>query len=413
MRRSNVPLLMAILVEAMGYGAIFGLLAHLQDTYHFPDWGLSLIASSAFPAALIGQLGLARFADRGHTRKLLWIGLATAAMGMVWFFLGTALWEFVIARALVGLGSGTFIPAARRVIISRAPGSAGEAVAAAGAADIGGFLLGIPVAAGLKALADSASLGFVHPVNWPFGALCILLLIVGPIAASVPEPPVHHDAHPEALRAVFRLPAARSGLAIGVGFSVAIGTLDAIASRFIIDLGASDGELVGVMVALAVPLVLFMPVAGRLVDRIGPLKAGAAALLATVPLFIGYGLTRHLWLVAILGAGQALANSVVYTAGQAAVANSTHRAGLVAAGQGAYEATAAVGGFVCSFSAPLLYHRPGHHHGPLLMWSTMALLVAIAATVSRAWARSAPADADRPDTHHPVPGTQTAAANDR
>ncbi len=74
MRRSNTPLLLAILVEAMGYGAIFGLLADLQDHYGFADYGLGLIAAIAFPAALIGQLGLSRFADRGFTRALLWAG---------------------------------------------------------------------------------------------------------------------------------------------------------------------------------------------------------------------------------------------------------------------------------------------------------------------------------------------------
>src|SRR5215217_5257574 len=101
----------------MAYGAIFGLLADLQDKFGFEENGLGLIAASAFPAALVGQLGLSRFADRGHTRKLMWFGLATAAAGMVWFWLGTQIWEFTVARVLVGLGSGTFIPSARRAIL--------------------------------------------------------------------------------------------------------------------------------------------------------------------------------------------------------------------------------------------------------------------------------------------------------
>src|SRR4051812_30760106 len=100
MSRRNAPLLSAILVESMGYGAIFGLLGHLQRTYHIGHLGLALIASSAFPAALVGQLGLARFADRGYTRRLLWLGLATAALGMIWFLFGRQTWEFVLARAL-------------------------------------------------------------------------------------------------------------------------------------------------------------------------------------------------------------------------------------------------------------------------------------------------------------------------
>ena len=77
-----------------------------------------------------------------------------------------------------------------------------------------------------------------------------------------------------------------------MGFSVAIGTLDAIAARFLKDLGANDKETVIVMLALSIPLVGFMPIAGKFVDRVGPLKAGFMGLIATVPLFVGYGFTR-------------------------------------------------------------------------------------------------------------------------
>lgn len=255
MRRTNVPLLAAIFVEAMGYGAIFGLLADLQDTYRFEQSGLGFIAASAFPAALVGQLGLSRFADRGYTRKLLWFGLATAAIGMIWFWVGDSLWEFIVARVLVGLGSGTFIPAARRVILSRNPDNPGGAISVAGAADIGGFLVGIPVAKGLEGLFDNP--------NTPFLVLGVMLMIIGPLATLIPEPEIHEEsAGGGELRRVFAIPLARGGLIIGVGFAVMIGTFDSVASRFLKDLGGTNTELVLVMIALFIPLVLFMPVAG-------------------------------------------------------------------------------------------------------------------------------------------------------
>lgn len=362
MRRSNVPLLVAIMVEAMGYGAIFGLLADLQDRYGFPNWGLGLIAASAFPAALIGQLGLSRYADRGYTRQLLWLGLATAAAGMIWFWQGVALWEFVLARVLVGIGSGTFIPAARRVIISRNPENPGTAISMAGAADIGGFLIGIPVAKGLETLFRT---GDVRQPNAPFLVLAILLAVVGPISTMIPEPPVaeEHNGGDE-IRKVFSIPLARAGLSIGLGFAVIIGTFDSVASRFLKDLGGSDGELIAVMVALFVPLVVFMPIAGRLVDRVGPVRAGCTALLFCSPLVIGFGLTRNLLGIAILGGSVALLYSIVYTSGQSAVAAATIPRGLTGAGQGAYEATYAVGAMTCSFIAPLLYDK----NNAFLMW---------------------------------------------
>jgi len=366
-----VPLLAAIMVEAMGYGAIFGLLADLQDDYGFPQWGLGLIAASAFPAALVGQLGLSRYADRGHTRRLLWFGLATAAGGMVWFWLGDSLWEFVVARVLVGLGSGTFIPSARRAILSRDPDNPGRAISMAGAADIGGFLIGIPVATQLKVLFDSP--------NTPFLVLALLLAVVGPVATLIDEPPVYegHTSGAE-VRKVFRLPMARAGIIIGLGFAAIIGTFDAVAARFLKDLGGTDNELTFVLIALFVPLVLAMPVAGRFVDRVGPVRAGSLALLLGSPLVVAFGVTRHLAVVAALGATVALTYSVVYTAGQAAVAGATVPTGLTGAGQGAYEATYAVGSMISAGLAPLIYRTTN----AFPMWLVVAVLGLTAAATA-------------------------------
>lgn len=391
MRRSNIPLLAAILAEAMGYGAIFGLLPDLQDSYHFSKAGLGYIAAAAFPAALVGQLGLSRYADRGYTRRLLWFGLATAAAGMLWFWLGDTLVEFVVARALVGLGSGTFIPAARRVILSHDPDNPGAAISTAGAADIGGFLIGIPVAKGLEQVFDSP--------NTPFLALTLVLAAVGPLATLGPEPPRHAEAASRAeMRRVFSIPLARAGIIIGLGFAAIIGTFDAIAARFLKDLGGSDDEMIIVMIALFVPLVAAMPFAGRMVDRVGPVHAGAAALAVASPLVVCFGVTRDLVWVGALGAAVALAYSVVYTAGQSAVAGGTVPLGLSGAGQGAYEATYAIGSMVAALVAPRLYQRDD----ALAVW----LAVAVASLVAGAGAwwtagRSRHAHVHMADLHEP------------
>jgi predicted MFS family arabinose efflux permease len=362
---------MAIVVEAMGYGAIFGLLADLQDRFHFPLYGLGLIAASAFPAALIGQIGLSRYADRGYTHRLLWFGLAVSAAGMIWFWRSDTLFEFVCARVLVGLGSGTFIPAARRIILSHDPHNPGKAISMAGAADIGGFLIGIPVTKGLEHI--------FHSPRMPFLALAVLLVVVGPLATLGPEPPPH-DSHSsgDEVRRVFSIPLARSGICIGLGFAAIIGTFDAIASRFLKDLGGTDAELIIVMIALFVPLVVAMPFAGRLVDHVGPARSGAVALVVAAPIVLCFGLTRQLWLVGVLGGIVALAYSVVYTSGQAAVAGGTVPLGLSGAGQGAYEATYAVGSMICALAAPRLYHR----HDATHLWIAVAIASLVAAAAA-------------------------------
>ena len=150
----RVPKLLyaATAFEALGYGAIFALLAELQDEYHLPTYGLGLIAGTSFLAGLGAQVGLARYADRGYTRLLLRVGLAVAAAGMLWFGLASQLWEFIGARLLLGLGSGMFVPAARRVVVSRSGPKSGEALGRLASVEVAGFISGPPIAALLAAL---------------------------------------------------------------------------------------------------------------------------------------------------------------------------------------------------------------------------------------------------------------------
>ena len=54
------------------------------------------------------------------------------------------------------------------------------------------------------------------------------------------------------MRRVFAIPLARGGITIGLGFAVIIGTFDAVAARFLKDLGGTNTELVLVMVALLI-----------------------------------------------------------------------------------------------------------------------------------------------------------------
>ncbi len=234
----------------------------------------------------------------------------------------------------------------------------------------------------LKVLFDSP--------NTPFLALAVLLAVVGPIATLIEEPPVYegHVSGAE-VRKVFHLPMARAGIIIGLGFAAIIGTFDAVASRFLKDLGGTDNELTFVLIALFVPLVLAMPLAGRFVDHVGPVRAGSWALLAGSPLVIAFGVTRHLAVVAILGATVALIYSVVYTAGQAAVAGATVPTGLTGAGQGAYEATYAVGSMIAAGLSPLIYRTTN----AFPMWVVVAALGLTAAAA--AWSTAGRSRSER------------------
>ena len=109
-----------------GVSAVFVLLAELEDRYALSKGDLGLIAGSAFAAALVTQLGLSRYADRGYGSLLLRTGVLLAAGSLLWFAAATELWQFVAARAALGASVGVIIPAARRAVVLSSAGDLGE-----------------------------------------------------------------------------------------------------------------------------------------------------------------------------------------------------------------------------------------------------------------------------------------------
>ncbi|MGE0729377.1 MAG: MFS transporter, partial [Acidimicrobiia bacterium] len=141
-------------VTMAGVSSVFALLAELQERYGLPTSSLGWIAGAAFAAALVTQLSVARYADRGHARLVLQVGVSAAALGLLWFAAATELWQFVAARALLGAGVGMLVPPARRAILMASSGNQGEQLGVFYAAYLAGFVFGPPVAGALTVLAD-------------------------------------------------------------------------------------------------------------------------------------------------------------------------------------------------------------------------------------------------------------------
>ena len=110
-----------------GFGAIFALLAEVQDHFDLPTWGLGVIVGTSFGIAFASQLLLAKQADRGHARRLMIAGVVLAVIGLAWMGLfASTLLEFTLARSILSLGEGALMPAARRVVVLRDPDAAGR-----------------------------------------------------------------------------------------------------------------------------------------------------------------------------------------------------------------------------------------------------------------------------------------------
>jgi DHA1 family multidrug resistance protein-like MFS transporter len=390
----RVPKLLytAVALEAMGYGAIFALLADLQDKYDLPTWSLGLIAGTSFLAALVSQVSLARYADRGHTVLLLRVGLGVAAAGMLWFGIATQLWGFVGARLLLGLGSGMFIPAARRVAVSRSGPNSGEVLGRMASVEVGGFVIGPLIAAVL-----SEAFG----LHVPFIAMAVALALTSPAVARIQEPPVHEEQPREALRVLARIRGVRSGLAIALALYLSIGVFETIWAVYLSDLGASTGLIAITLAVFALPLVALSPFGGRLADRRGPMRTGVLALACSVPLIAMYGVVGSVAAAAAIALAHCVCDSVTTPSGQAAVARSSPRS-LVAAGQGLYGAAGTAAAAVAAFGAAPLYDASGDGR-----WFGTAAGVGLLTTLAWGWGRGTPAaepaQADEPEAQ-PLPG---------
>jgi MFS family permease len=121
-----IALLLATASVGIANSVVFTLLSDLQDTYGFSDAGLGLIAGAGMAVGFLSQLVLAPLADRGHSQRLLIAGLAAAVIGSVVFAAASTLPVLVLARAIVGLSNGLFLPSARAIAASMSTERMGE-----------------------------------------------------------------------------------------------------------------------------------------------------------------------------------------------------------------------------------------------------------------------------------------------
>jgi MFS family permease len=368
-------LLFGATVLYLGYAAPFALLADLQRRAGFADWGLGLVSGAVFAAALVSQLGLARFADRGRSRELLVLGLVIGAAALIWMAVADDLWQLVASRALLGLGSGAFNPAARRLMVARHPDRPAEMLGRLTGAAIAGFLIGPPLASGL---AEVGGLGT------PFLVLGVATLLALPAIRRLPEPTVGAGTGVGSVRGLWRERGVLSGLFGTAGLYLLIGAFDALWSPLLDDRGASRLGIGISLTIYGIPALALAGWGGRVADRFGPARASRWTLAATVPFTVAYGFVDPVWGLVAVGVGQAVVDVIVNPATQATVAIACPPERL-AAGQGLAGAVGQSFAGLASLVAGPLYELGGAE----LVFSVTG--AAIAALTVAAW-RTAPSD---------------------
>ena len=390
-----VPLLVAEFVVWLGFGGLLPVLP-----LYFTEQGVDLatlgLVIAAWPAArLVSEPIFGWIADRTARVPLMVIGLAaTGIFGALPLLLTTPL-AFVLLRAGAGLSAAIYDPAARGLLTDATPpGKRGEAFGLYGAAQMGGLLIGPAIGAFGADHFGGIGFVFVFSAVAAFASAALIGLRVreapgrthpAPSPDSTEFPP---DSAALTRRAAADIDADRAGaddaaapsslwnrgliavIVINAGGYYAGGTYEVIWSLFLTGLGASLA-FVGLTFAMfGLPVLLFSPIAGKIVD-----KRGSFAFIivgSLLPAICGILYTRlsspepAVLLILVEATGFAFLNPALY-----AVVAANSPPGRSSTAQGLFGAAGTLGFIVAALGAGLL--AEGDILLPFYVFSTVLL----------------------------------------
>lgn len=361
---------------AMGYGTMFTVVDDFRDTFGIPESQLGLILGVGFIAGFISQIFLAPFADKGHAKTMILVGIGVQIVGNLMMGFGQSFWILFAARFIMGIGGGMLTPAARRVIIVSDPANMGTNLGLFVSFDVGGFALG-PVVSALTVDA------FGLPV--PFVAVAAMMAFVGAGLARAEITEAAGDEVPSQRLAFDLLTIAPYAGAVVIGLSLylMIGTFDTLWSVMMADINA-DTWIANLGITLfALPMLFLGPIGGRLTQRIGPFRAAIAGL-TTASLFMTfYGILDSPRAMLAVGIGHGIVDGLTITAGSAAIAMTVPHQRLAAA-QGLYGGMQTVMGGLASVVAGWSYGAVGRTGSFIGTTAGMLALIGSGAWLARA-----------------------------
>jgi MFS family permease len=373
-----VPLLVAEFVVWLGFGGLLPVLP-----IYFTEQGLDFatlgLVVAAWPAArLVSEPIFGWLADRTGRVRLMVIGLlVTGVLGALPLVFTGAL-PFLLLRAGSGIGAAIYDPAARGYLTDATPpGRRGEAFGLYGAAQMGGLLLGPAI--GAFGADRFGGIGFV----FIFSAIAAFLAALA-IGLRVRETPVrtHPAPSPDSTefppdsaslvrRAASDVDADRERgpdptlptslwnrgliavIVINAGGYFAGGTYEVIWSIFLQGLGAGLGLIGFTFMMFGLPVLLFSPFAGAIVDRRGSFAFIVIGSILPALCGIAYTLIRDpilaVPLILIEATGFAFLNPALY-----AVVAANSPAGRSSTTQGLFGAAGTLGFITASLLAGVL-----------------------------------------------------------
>jgi len=352
-----------------GVSSVFALLAEIHNTYGIAERDLGWIAGSAFVGALVTQLSLSRYADRGHGGLLMRLGVIASATGLLWFGFADELWQFIVARAVLGTGVGVIVPAARRFIIVNAGADQGRQLGAFYGAYLAGFVIGPPLAGALTVAFD---------VRAPFLVLGVVtgLAFLSIRRLEIPAADIDVRSTKGVLRRLIRSREMAAALLVVVSFRYSVGVFEPLWAPHLDNLGASTMIVTLSLSAFALPMLVIARWAGGLSDRHSPRLTSLLSALVTVPLMASYGWITAVPVLFVAMLPHGIMEAIQSPGSQAAVADAAP-VDDAASAQGLGEAMGSAASMVGALTAAPLYAWLGPGPAFLIAALTMGGLLGL------------------------------------
>jgi len=356
-------------VLASGYGVMFTMLDDWRAEYGIQETGLSMIIAVGFFTSFIAQLTIAPYADRGHARKLMTVGMAANAAGALIMAFGSSLPLFLLGRFVMGVGAGIAIPAIKRIVIVSDPENMGGNLGRGVSIEVGGFAIG-PVIAALTV--DSINLAA------PFILIAVLITIAGAIIArlNITETAVEDRTEERFAIDLLKNRAVLGSILVGVALYVMIGVYDSLWVIMMDDLKAPHWIGNAGVALFGLPWIFFGALGGRIAQKHGPLRVSAFGLALGSLYMTSYGFMTMPYFMLGVGLTQSILDSLTVTGIGVAVAQATPPERQAGA-SGLLGGMQTLMGGIAAMSAGTMYEHFGQKFAFTATGVAMAILVSL------------------------------------
>lgn len=360
---------------AMSYGTMFTVVDDFRDKYGISESHLGLILGIGFFAGFFAQTFLAPFADKGHAKRMIMIGLVIQMIGNTAMGVEKSFIPLLLARLIMGIGGGLIYPSVRRVVILAEPENIGSNLGRLLSFDVGGFTIG-PVLSALTV----GTFGIGAPFFIVTGAMAIVL--IGLSRLHVDEADSENAPRQRFAFDLFSLRPFAGAVVIGLALYVMIGTFDTLWSMMMKDMDAATWVANLGISMFALPMLFLGPIGGRFTQRIGPYRASIGGLLIGAFIITMYGTLASPYAMLAFGVAHGIVDGLTVTGTSSAIAMVVPHERLASA-QGMAGGTQTITGGLASIVTASMYGHFGRTTTFVACAMAMCALIAAGALLAR------------------------------